>query len=480
VNDLHGVARGYRMCGVLGAGDDGSVDFDRDGAPGEIEVLEELLHGDAIRHGAFFAVQRHDHRRNATTLARPRPPLYIEDVPTEKLYWEDPFLATFEARGARAAELDGKASVVLAKTAFYPEGGGQLADTGALEVGGETVRITDVQIDDAGEIHHLVDGNVPFDVTEDTLRGSVDVARRRDHMAHHTAQHMLSRALALVAKADTVSARLGATDCTIDIDLASIADPALARVEDLVNAVVRDDVPVRSLFPTPEELASMSLRRAPKVATGVRIIEVEGFDLTPCGGTHCTRTGQIGVVTVTGTEHFKGNVRVFFHAAGRALAGARAKTEVLRTLAGDFTCGLFEVPAAVRKMRDDLKSKLDALSGMRGELVELIAALALAAHPADPSGTTPIALVRPKDDLAMLRTLAGRLASRADVVAVCGAPDPATGDLLVVVQRGGSAHFDAGKWFKEMTQKHGGRGGGRAERAEGRLPVTVDLAKSLP
>jgi alanyl-tRNA synthetase len=414
------------------------------------------------------------------TLARPPAALYIGGVATEKLYWKDPFLSTFEARGARASELGGKPSVVLAETAFYPEGGGQLADTGSLEVSGQTLRVLDVQVDDAGEIHHLVEERAPFDATDDTLRGAIDAARRRDHMAQHTAQHMVSHALVDVARADTVSARLGATDCTIDVDVPSLADAAVAKVEDLVNAVVRDDVPVRSLFPTVEELAKMPLRRAPKVTSGVRVIDIEGFDLTPCGGTHCTRTGQIGVVTVTGTEHFKGKIRVFFHAAGRALADARAKSEVLRALAGDFTCGVLDVPAAVHKMRADLKAKLDALSGMRGDLVELIAAQALAAHPPrDATGSaTPIVLVRPKDDLAMLRTLAGRLAARPDVVALCAAPDPATGDLLVVVQRGASATFDAGKWFKTMSQKHGGRGGGRAERAEGRLPATVDLAQA--
>jgi len=398
-------------------------------------------------------------------------------VATEKLYWTDPFRTTFEAEGARAASFGDKPSIVLGGTLFYPEGGGQLADTGTLEcVGaGQTLRVVDVQIDDDGLIHHLVEAKLANDALQGTLRGTVDVARRRDHMAQHTAQHMLSRALVDVARAETVSARLGATACTIDVDLASLSDPSLARVEDLVNAVVRDDVPVRALFPTADELAKMSLRRAPKVATGVRIIDVEGFDLTPCGGTHCTRTGQIGAVSLSGTESIKGKVRVSFHAAGRALADARAKAAVLGTLAGELTCGVLDVPAAVHKLRSELKARLDALSGVRGELVELLAVQALAAHPADASGTTRLVFLRPKDDLAMLRTLAGRLAQRPDVVAFCAAVDPETGDRLVVVQRGATATFDAGKWFKAATQKHGGRGGGRPERSEGRLPPAVDL-----
>jgi alanyl-tRNA synthetase len=118
------------------------------------------------------------------------------------------------------------------------------------------------------------------------------------------------------------------------------------------------------------------------------------------------------------------------------------------------------------------------MSSLRGELVELLAERTLAAHPVAPSGTTRIVLVRPKDDLAMLRTLAGRLAVRPDVVAFCASPDGDTGDQLVVVQRGESAVFDAGAWLKATAQAHGGRGGGRAERAEGRLPRGVDLAEA--
>jgi len=396
-------------------------------------------------------------------------------VATEKLYWQDPFLATFDALGARAATYGDKPSIVLPRSAFYPEGGGQLGDTGFLEIGASRLRVTDVQIDDAGEIHHLVDEPVAFETTDAPVRGAIDAARRRDHMAQHTAQHMLSHALVDVARADTVSSRLGATTCTLDVDSRAVSDRSLAEAEDLVNAIIRDDVAVRALYPTPAELATLKLRRAPKVDTGVRIIDIEGFDLTPCGGTHCTRTGQIGALFISGTEGYKGKVRVSFHAAGRALADARAKATVLGTLAAELTCGPLDVPGAVKKMRGELKAKLDSLSALRGELVDLLAERALAAHPPLPGGTTRIVLVRPKDDLAMLRTLAGRLAARPDVVAFCASLDPEAGEQLVVVQRGASAAFDAGAWLKATAAELGGRGGGRPERAEGRLPGGVDV-----
>ena len=411
---------------------------------------------------------------------------------TEKLYWNDPFATEFEADHARVASRDGRASIVLERTLFYPEAGGQLADTGTLvldEAVGTEARalpVSDVQVDDDGTIHHLVaiadtDASLLAGLKNfsGAVRGAIDRDRRRDHMAQHTAQHMLSRALVDVAKAETVSARLGATSCTIDVGVAEMSDRALASAEDLVNAVVTSDVVVRSLFPTADELSKLTLRRAPKVDANIRIIEIEGFDLTPCGGTHCTRTGQIGIVRIAGVERYKGGLRISFHAGRRALDDARKKERVLAELAKDFTCGVLDVGGAVGKLRTDLKARLDALSATRGELVELLAERVLAQHPPDPGGTTRVVLVRERDDIGMLRTLAGRVAARADVVAFCASPDPAAGpdslDLAIVVQRGSGTSFDCGRWLKAAAAKHGGRGGGRPERAEGRVARGVRL-----
>jgi alanyl-tRNA synthetase len=395
---------------------------------------------------------------------------------TEKLYWADPFATSFEGV-ARAGEMAGKPSIVLDRTLFYPESGGQLADVGTLVVGGREIQVTDVQVDEEGVIHHFVAG----EPVGGEARGSIDSPRRRDHMAQHTAQHALSRALVDVARAETVSSRLGATSCTIDVE-GALDDRLVARAEDLVNAIVTDDVVVRQLFPTAEELPTLPLRRAPKVDRGIRVIDIDGFDMSPCGGTHCTRTGQIGAVRVVGLERYKGGWRVTFHAGRRALEDARRKDAVLGELAREFTCGVLDVGQGVAKLRAELKVRTDALSVARGELVDLLADRILAGHPPG-AEVTRIVVLRSHDDLAMLRTLAGRLASRDDVVAFCAAPDPSEksgGDWSIVVQRGAKAHFDCGAWLKAAAASTGGRGGGRPERAEGRLPkdaVIEELAR---
>jgi alanyl-tRNA synthetase len=402
---------------------------------------------------------------------------------TAKLYWDDPFAMTFETLGAALGSWEGRPSIVLPGTRFYPEAGGQLADTGTLTLGDAIVTVVDAQVTDDGVIHHLFDGPAPepslFGAAT-RVRGTVDRARRLDHMAHHTAQHMLSSALADVARAETVSSRLGAGSCTVDLDVPGLSDVTLARAEARVNAVVRDDVPIRAFFPTDEELKTLDLRRAPKVSTGIRVVDIEGFDLSPCGGTHCTRSGQVGVVRVAGVEKYKGKMRVSFHAAERALADMRAKDAVLGALMGEFTCGVADLSAAVAKMKADLREAREALGQSRATLATAVAEEALARHPPKGAGEeTRIVIVREHDDVASLRVLAGRLASRPDVVAICAAPAEGGQDYAVVIQRGSASRFDCGAWLKQAAAAAGGRGGGRPERAEGRLPGATVNALTL-
>ncbi|HLL84907.1 MAG TPA: alanyl-tRNA editing protein, partial [Longimicrobium sp.] len=215
---------------------------------------------------------------------------------TERLYFSDPFLHRFTGRVIAHGTWSKTPSVVLHQTAFYPEAGGQMADRGLL--GGLPVR--DVQVDDEGVVHHLLDlpqgGALPEVGAE--VSGEIDRVRRRVHMALHTGQHMLSRALVDVAGAATVSARLGESLCTIDVDLDVLDEAKVAEAEELVNSVIDDDIVIRSFFPNAEELAALPLRRKPKVTDNIRVVQIGEFDVSPCGGTHCTRSAQVGLVRV--------------------------------------------------------------------------------------------------------------------------------------------------------------------------------------
>ena len=184
---------------------------------------------------------------------------------TKRLYFDDSRLTTFEANVVSMSEYLGWPSVVLDRTAFYPEAGGQMADRGKLSVDGRDLEVVDVQVSDDLVVHHRVAGDTPLAPGARAL-GAIDRPRRLEHMALHTAQHMLSQALLLEAAAPTVSARLGETACTIDLDRPSLREPDVERAEALVNDLIDDARTIRAFFPTPQELSGLALRRAPKVA----------------------------------------------------------------------------------------------------------------------------------------------------------------------------------------------------------------------
>ena len=324
-------------------------------------------------------------------------------MPTERLYHQDPLLLTFEGRVAAHATWNGAASLVLDRSAFSPEAGGQMADRG--ELGGR--RVVDVQVDDDGVVHHVLEGGALPEIGS-AVTGVVDRERRRVHMALHTGQHMLSRALADVAAADTVSSRLGESGCTLDLDRDAVEERLLAGAEHLVNSLVDDDVPVRAFFPGEEELAALPLRRAPKVSGPVRVVVIGDFDVTPCGGTHCTRTAQVGLVRITGVERYKGKARITFSAGRRARGELWREAAVLRDLGRAFTCGPLDVPAGVDKLRRELAEAREALGHARSRLADSIA-VELAAQ-ADATGRAVAVLDDAGPDL--LRALATRITAR--------------------------------------------------------------------
>lgn len=374
---------------------------------------------------------------------------------TRRLYHDDAYLRRFEAEVVAITRYKAMPAVVLDQTAFYPEAGGQLGDRGRL--GG--VAVVDTQEADDGTIVHVIDGEAP--AVGARVTGELDWMRRRQHMAQHTAQHLLSGALLDRAQAATVSARLGESALTIDVARDRIPEAELAGAEDLANDLVDDDLAIRAWFPAPEELAGLALRRDPKVAGDVRIVAIGEFDLSPCGGTHCARTSQLGAVRITGAERYKGMTRVTFTAARRGRGELFSRDQVLRGLASQFSCGPAEVPAAVDKMRREVEASSAELTRLRGRLATTIIAQlpgtgrVVAAVPGDPE---------------LLRSIAAKLAGAGRDAVLC-APDE-TGAAVVLVRASGST-LDCGALWKQLAARFGGRGGGRADRAEGRLATPI-------
>jgi len=380
-------------------------------------------------------------------------------MPTRRLYHDDAMLRRFDATVLAHVTYKDRPGVVLDATAFYPEAGGQLGDRGQLAGADGAAAVVDTQETDDGTIVHLITGELPAVGTQ--VIGELDWARRRQHMAQHTAQHLLSGALLDRAQAATVSARLGETSLTIDVARDRIPDGELGLAEDLANDLVDDDLAIRAWFPNPDELAALKLRRDPKVSADIRVVAIGEFDLSPCGGTHCARTSQLGAVRITGTERYKGMTRVTFAAARRGRSELFSRDQVLRGLASQFSCGPAEVPAAIDKLRREVDTSAAELVQLRSRLAtSLIAQL---------PGTGRVIAALP-GDAELLRSVAAKLVTAGRDALLCA---PEDGGATVVLMRATGSTLDCGALWKQLAAKLGGRGGGKADRAEGRLTSTV-------
>lgn len=388
-------------------------------------------------------------------------------MPTPRLYFDDAYQRAFEATIVSVTTWRDQPAIVLDRTAFYPEAGGQLGDRGALVLAGGSAAVRDTQVDDDGVVYHVID------LTQDLaagapVRGELDWARRRQHMAQHTAQHLLSGALLDRAAAATASARLGESALTIDVQRDRIPEAEIAAAEDLANSLIDDNLPIRAWFPDAGELASLKLRRDPKVDADIRVVSIGDFDFSPCGGTHCASTAELGAVRVIATERYKGMTRITFTAARRGRGELFSHDHVLRKLATSFSCQPTEVPAAIDKLRQASEAAAAEITALRGRLASTIAA----SFP----GTGRVIATLPNEP-ELVRAVAAKLTA-AGRDALLYAPDEAsgggTGGGMIVLARAPGSTLDCGALWKQLVARSAGRGGGKADRAEGRLTSSVD------
>jgi alanyl-tRNA synthetase len=242
-------------------------------------------------------------------------------MPTQRAYYDyaGPEIFRAEIREVRpSAEGDGKTAVILDKTIFYPEGGGQSADRGTIN----GIALADVREKD-GEILHLAarggEALVPG-----PAELALDVRRRRDFTVQHTGQHLLSGTMLRMTGKPTVSMRLGEEFNTIDVDAPELAPEVLAAVEEAVMDAVEEDCPVVIHHCPPEDIAAFPLRKVPPRGEEViRVVEIRGHDFSPCCGTHCVSTGQIGILRILGAEKYKGMTRISFIAGRRCFQDSR-------------------------------------------------------------------------------------------------------------------------------------------------------------
>ncbi len=383
---------------------------------------------------------------------------------TERLYFADAYLRRFEARVVDQRAEGDRQAVLLDRTAFYPEGGGQPADHGTL--GG--VGVIDVQ-SEGDAIWHVLEGSI----AETAVTGEIDWGRRFDHMQQHHGQHLLSAAFEQLFRLSTVAFHLGTDYASIDLP-GTVTEEQVSEAEWLTNNVVWDDRPIETRFLEGAELAAVPLRKPPTVDGPVRVVSVPEFDHSACGGTHPRSTGAVGLLHVRRRERRGSETRIEFLCGGRALRDLRSKTLIVGRLSADLTVGPDEIEEAVRRIRERETEGRKRLSEAVSRLLTYEADVLIVG--AERIGGTPFVRVD-RDDLSMddARSLARELTARGATVALGIRGDK----TQVIVARGVGSTIDCAAIVKRVLTELGGRGGGQPEIAQGGLADSATLSEAL-
>jgi alanyl-tRNA synthetase len=280
-------------------------------------------------------------------------------------------------------------------------------------------------------------------------------------MQQHTGQHVLSAAFVALFQMPTVSFHMGAESCTIDLDTKTLTPEQVRRAEALANEVISEDRPVEIKYATVDEAKAMGVRKIPPAEREkLRLIDIAGFDLIACGGTHVRSTGQIGSILLRKISKEKQGIRVEFVCGMRAVNTARKDFETLTEAAGVFSTHIHEVPAQTRKVIDEGK----AGAKREHKLLEEIATLMADSLLAQAGDSKVIVQYFPDRELVFTKLLAQRLTRQGNVVALlgCGGSQPS-----VVFAQTPGVGSDMGALMKEALVELGGRGGGSKDMAQG-------------
>lgn len=365
---------------------------------------------------------------------------------TEKLYYEDPFISKFTATVLSCEEANGAFKVALDRTAFYPEGGGQPADHGTL---GDTA-VTDVHEKD-GVVFHTCDKAVEIG---QTVTGSIDWARRFDHMQQHSGEHIISGILCAGYHCDNVGFHLGADVVTIDYN-ADISWEQALDAERRANETIWADRAVEISYPSPAELAALNYRSKKELTGKVRIVTFPEADRCACCGTHVLRAGQVGLVKVLSCQKFREGVRLEIVCGGRALRYLGAVYDQAKATGQRLSVKPAGTYAAVER----LEAELSAAKVRIASLEET----AFAAIAKEQAGKGDVVLFQPAMKGDSVRRLADAVAHQCGGLAAVFAGEDGQFAYALIRADGG----DISALVRELNKALQGRGGGRNGFAQG-------------
>ena len=372
---------------------------------------------------------------------------------TERLYYHDPTLLTFDAVVSRLEEAEGRFLVYLDRSAFYPTSGGQSHDLGMLN----DIAIINVIETRDGDVAHIVE-NRGFDVGR-KVHGIVDARRRLKNRRQHTAQHILSQLFVQRLGAETLSVHLGDDYGAIETDASTVSDAIMLEVEDQANSIVAANQPIDILFVSGDELAGLPLRKPPQREGIVRVIRIGNLDWSACGGTHCSSTAEVGIIKIIGAEKIRGHALVKFLAGEQAIEDYRIRFEVTDRLARALTCHPTDLLVKVEKLVSDNRSLRREMTQLQKELLPVRARVLTTKL--IKSGRVSLVTEEVADiDSGLIGALASLVADEIGGLAIL-----TRGERLVIAAAA-STGIAADQLARELCQRKGLKGGGNARVAQ--------------
>ncbi|MCD6116342.1 hypothetical protein J7K93_04960 [bacterium] len=382
---------------------------------------------------------------------------------TEKLYYTEPYEHLFTARVLSVTDKDGSCDVVIDRTLFFPEGGGQPCDTGVIN----GMAVVDVR-EENGVIIHTVKGRL---TQGEAVHGDVSWERRFDHMQQHTGQHILSQSFLRIYGAKTVGFHLGRNFVTIDLDREITDREQLEQAEHLVNNIVFENRKVKNKEIASDEIASYNLRKFPPIQDTIRVVEIEDFDLCACCGTHVSATGETGPVKIVKTERYKGGSRISFVCGGRALNYFTHVSNIVQDISLSLDTGYNELVHKVSNLNENYKSLKRKNKHTEERLLDYIADSLLSGLQKDKE-INIIDIFDENISFESLRILVRKLVNNSGIIAVAGTKDDKS---HVVLASSKDVDIDLGKWFDSLITKINGKGGGPDSFKQGSGELKTDL-----
>ena len=268
---------------------------------------------------------------------------------TEKLYYKDSYVKEFKGTVLECKETDNGFAVILDKTAFFPEGGGQYADTG--KIGG--VNVLDVKISKDGTITHFTDGEV---AVGEEVECALDFEKRLRKMQNHTGEHIVSGLVHSMFGYDNVGFHLGHEDVTMDFS-GILTREEILNIEYLANKACAENIEVVVKYPSPEELSTLNYRSKLELTEDVRIVDIPGYDSCACCAPHVSHTGAVGMIKLLDFIKYKGGVRVHMKCGLDALDDFNDKYRNISRIAERLSVKQTEVNEAVLRLENELVEK---------------------------------------------------------------------------------------------------------------------------